>query len=46
MAPEGSGDDVAVPKQRTPTPDGSDYGYKNHVNVDRRHKLVRRYQVS
>ena len=23
----------------------SHYGYKNHVNVDRRHKLVRRYQV-
>ncbi len=22
------------------------YGYKNHVNVDRRHKLVRRYQVT
>ncbi len=22
------------------------YGYKNHVNVDRRHKLVRRYHVS
>ena len=24
----------------------SQYGYKNHVNVDRRHKLVRRYHVS
>ena len=24
----------------------SHYGYKNHVNVDRRHKLVRRFQVS
>ena len=24
----------------------SHYGYKNHVNEDRRHKLVRRYQVS
>lgn len=24
----------------------SHYGYKNHVNVDRRHKLVRRYTVS
>ena len=24
----------------------SHYGYKNHVNVDRRHKLVRRYQVT
>ena len=23
----------------------SPYGYKNHVNVDRRHKLVRRYEV-
>ncbi len=24
----------------------SHYGYKNHVTVDRRHKLVRRYQVT
>ncbi len=24
----------------------SHYGYKNHVNVDRRHKLVRRYHVT
>ena len=24
----------------------SHYGYKNHVNVDRRHKLVRRYAVT
>jgi len=24
----------------------SHYGYKNHVNVDRRHKLIRRYQVT
>ena len=24
----------------------SNYGYKNHVNVDRRHKLVRRYRVT
>ena len=24
----------------------SHYGYKNHINVDRRHKLVRRYQVT
>ena len=24
----------------------SHYGYKNHVNVDRQHKLVRRYHVS
>ena len=24
----------------------SHYGYKNHVNVDRKHKLVRRYHVS
>jgi transposase, IS5 family len=22
------------------------YGYKNHVNVDRRHKLIRRYKVT
>ncbi len=26
--------------------DKSHYGYKNHVNVDREHKLVRRYQVT
>ena len=24
----------------------SDFGYKNHVSVDRRHKLVRRYEVT
>lgn len=24
----------------------SHYGYKNHVNVDRRHKLIRRYKVT
>jgi IS5 family transposase len=24
----------------------SHYGYKNHINVDRKHKLVRRYHVS
>ena len=24
----------------------SHYGYKNHISVDRRHKLVRRYQVT
>jgi len=24
----------------------SHYGYKNHVNIDRRHKLVRRYHVT
>lgn len=24
----------------------SHYGYKNHVNVDRKHKLVRRYHIS
>ncbi|MDA0241147.1 MAG: IS5 family transposase [Proteobacteria bacterium] len=24
----------------------SHYGYKNHVNIDRRHKLVRRYKVT
>jgi len=24
----------------------SHYGYKNHINVDRRHKLVRRYNVT
>ena len=22
------------------------YGYKNHINVDRRHKLIRRYRVT
>ena len=37
--------------RRTRTPGGprstakSHYGYKNHVNVDRRHRLVRHYQV-
>ena len=30
----------------TKTHGKSHYGYKNHVNVDRRHKLVRRYQVT
>ena len=24
----------------------SHYGYKNHVNIDRRHKLIRRYRVT
>ncbi len=24
----------------------SHYGYRNHVNVDRRHKLMRRYKVT
>ena len=24
----------------------SHYGYKNHINVDRKHKLIRRYHVS
>ena len=22
------------------------YGYKNHLNIDRRHKLIRRYSVT
>ena len=30
-------------RQQTPK---SHFGYKNHVNVDRRHKLIRRYHVS
>ena len=30
----------------TKTHGKSHYGYKNHVNVDRKHKLVRRYHVS
>ena len=24
----------------------SHYGYKNHVNIDRRHKLIRRFRVT
>lgn len=24
----------------------SHYGYKNHVNIDRRHKLIRQYAVT
>ena len=24
----------------------SHYGYKNHLNIDRRHKLIRRYSVT
>ena len=24
----------------------SHYGYKNHVGIDRKHKLIRRYQVT
>jgi IS5 family transposase len=26
--------------------DKTHYGYKNHINVDRRHKLIRRYMVT
>ena len=35
-----------VEARRTKKHGRNHYGYKNHVNVDRRHKLVRRYQVS
>lgn len=50
--PEGWADDPAKRAQKdtdarwTKKHGRSHYGYKNHVNVDRRHKLVRRYQVT
>lgn len=50
--PEGRADKLAKPSQKdtdarwTKTHGKSHYGYKNHVNVDRQHKLVRRYHVS
>ena len=42
--PAGWEDKPAKRRQKDVGPHGkSHYGYKNHVNVDRRHKLVRRY---
>ena len=35
-----------VPEDWADKPGKSHYGYKNHVNVDRMHKLIRRYHVS
>ena len=51
-APEGWPDKPATQSQKdsdarwTKKHGKSYYGYKNHVNVDRQHKLVRRYHVS
>ena len=50
--PEGWADKPAMRSQKdtdarwTQKHGKSHYGYKNHVNVDRTHKLVRRYHVS
>lgn len=50
--PEGWADKPATRSQKDPDArwtkkhGKSHYGYKNHVNVDRQHKLVRRYHVS
>jgi len=50
--PEGGADKPAMRCQKetdacwTRKHGKSHYGYKNHVNVDRQHKLVRRYHVS
>jgi IS5 family transposase len=50
--PEGWADKPAMRSQKdtdarwTKKHGKSHYGYKNHVNVDRTHKLVRRYHVS
>ena len=50
--PEGWADKPAMRSQKdtdarwTRKHGKSYYGYKNHVNVDRQHKLVRRYHVS
>lgn len=50
--PEGWADKPAMRSQKgtdarwTKKHGKSHYGYKNHVNVDRQHKLVRRYHVS
>jgi IS5 family transposase len=50
--PEGWADEPAKRSQKdtdarwTKKHGRSHYGYKNHVNVDRKHKLVRRYHVS
>ena len=50
--PEGWADKPAKTRQKdtdarwTKKHGTSRYGHKNHVNVDRRHKLIRRYEVS
>jgi IS5 family transposase len=50
--PEGWDDQPATRRQKdtdarwTKKHGKSHFGYKNHVNVDRRHKLIRRYQVT
>jgi len=50
--PEGWADKPTMRRQKdadarwTKKHDQSHYGYRNHVNVDRQHKLVRRYHVS
>ena len=50
--PEGWDDKPAKSRQKdtdarwTKKHGKSHYGYKNHVNVDRRHKLIRRYKVT
>jgi IS5 family transposase len=50
--PEGWADKPAMRRQKdtdarwTKKNGKSHYGYKNHINVDRKHKLVRRYHVS
>ena len=50
--PEGWDDQPAKRRQKdtdarwTKKHGKSHFGYKNHVNVDRRHKLIRRYQVT
>ena len=50
--PEGWKDNPARSRQKdtdarwTKKHGKSHYGYKNHVNVDRRHKLIRRYKVT
>jgi len=52
QTPEGWADKPAMRSQKdtdarwTQKHGKSHYGYKNHVNVDRTHKLVRRYHVS
>jgi IS5 family transposase len=50
--PEGWDDKPAMRRQKdtdarwTVKHGKAHYGYKNHVNVDRRHKLIRRYEVT
>ncbi|MFG6084209.1 IS5 family transposase, partial [Paracoccus litorisediminis] len=50
--PEGWADKPAMRSQKdtdarwTQKQGKNHYGYKNHVNIDRKHKLVRRYHVS